>query len=128
VVNTTSGEPTRFPASYTPGVGLTEAHAQRSAAAVSGIRVSGARKYARALTASPPRVTLAGEAYTVALKETLAKVGDAHPVAAPLATAARIGPVPRGKALAILAQHLASHPGDRDALQVVSEDELVVAA
>jgi len=96
---------------------------------LSGVRVSGARKYAAGPAPGAPLARLADESYTVTSARTLKAIGDdKHPVAVALAAARRaLTAVPKGKAQAILREHLARHPEDRNELQVVSEDELAAA-
>jgi hypothetical protein len=113
---------------HLPNATVIDALAHQSTAAISGLRVSGARKYAPLPSAH--KFTLAEEAFTIVSARTLGKVSDsAHPLHQALAEAGdALGAVPRGKAIAILTRHLEDHPEDRGEFQVISEDELPVAA
>jgi hypothetical protein len=114
---------------YQPSAAVIDALAHQSPAAIGGVRTIGARKYVT-LAPSLPKVELAEEAFTIVSTSTLGVVGDsAHPINQALEQAREaVGAVPRGKAIAILTRHLSDHPEDRGEFQVISEDELPVAA
>lgn len=126
IVNDTSA-PAPSTMGYSPAPGVTDALAYQSAAATTGVRVSGARKYAASVVAVTPRLTLEAETYAIVSTRTLDRLPASHPLGRVMAGNA-VSTMTKGKALALLAQHLAAHPADRGELQVVSEDELAAAA
>jgi hypothetical protein len=113
------------PTPYLPSVLVIDALAHQSPAALAGVRVSGARKYASGTTT----VALGEERFTIVSSTDLRTSAPAHPIAQALAGASeQLGAVPRGRADAILAEHLRTHPADHGAWIVLSEDELPQAA
>jgi hypothetical protein len=111
---------------YSPAAGVTDALTRQSVAATTGVRVSGARKYATSVVATAPRVALAAETYAIVSTRTLGRLPAAHPLGRAL-DSQPVSAMTKGQALSLLAQHLATHPADRGELQVVSEDELAAA-
>jgi hypothetical protein len=99
---------------HRPEVATVEAALALGATAMSGLRKGGARGYA--VPGRAPLVALTGELFAVSSAIDLTARAD---IAAP---------GEKGAVLAALARHLALHPEDGDALQVVPVHELVEAA